>query len=178
MRSPNSCGTIGNDNHFEVLEVKKDCTAAEVKAAYLRLAKVHHPDLNSHPEAAKRFQRISLAYEVLKDDVKRAQYRGDILYSNVQVDSTHSSIRQTSHFHGQRNFRNPFWSQWHTPRSRSRLSSSFGRLVLLPILGVGTLLFLILRRNKRNKDSRNSSVQSSISMYASKRNERNRGRYG
>jgi len=49
-----------------------DATQDEIKRAYRKLAHEHHPDKGSG-EAAK-FKEINQAYEVLSDDVKRAQY--------------------------------------------------------------------------------------------------------
>ncbi|XP_019437114.1 PREDICTED: chaperone protein dnaJ GFA2, mitochondrial-like isoform X3 [Lupinus angustifolius] len=60
---------------YDVLGVSKNASASEVKKAYYGLAKKLHPDTNKDdPEAEKKFQEVSLAYEVLKDEEKRQQY--------------------------------------------------------------------------------------------------------
>jgi len=61
---------------YEVLEVGKDADENEIKKAYYRLAKEHHPDKNPdrHEEATEKFKEIQEAYEVLKDPNKRANY--------------------------------------------------------------------------------------------------------
>lgn len=60
---------------YEVLGVNKNASASEIKKAYYGLAKKLHPDTNKDdPEAEKKFQEVSMAYEVLKDDEKRQQY--------------------------------------------------------------------------------------------------------
>lgn len=62
-------------DYYEVLEVSRSADAAEVKKAYLKLAKKYHPDQNAgNPEAEKKFKEISEAYDVLKDDQKKAAY--------------------------------------------------------------------------------------------------------
>ncbi len=68
------------DDPYETLGVKKTATAAELRTAYRKLAKQHHPDLNpGKPEAAERFKRISTAYALLSDADKRARFdRGEI----------------------------------------------------------------------------------------------------
>lgn len=61
---------------YDVLEVSKDADESEIKKAYYRLAKEHHPDKNPdrHEEATEKFKEIQEAYEVLKDPNKRANY--------------------------------------------------------------------------------------------------------
>lgn len=60
---------------YAVLGVAEKATADEVKKAYRRLAKQHHPDTNKgDPRSAERFKEISEAYNVLGDAKKRAQY--------------------------------------------------------------------------------------------------------
>ena len=53
------------DDPYKTLGVKKNATDAEIKSAYRKLAKQHHPDLNSGN--AERFKNISGAYDVLSD---------------------------------------------------------------------------------------------------------------
>lgn len=62
-------------DYYEVLGVKKNASASEVKMAYYKLAKECHPDTNpGDKEASKKFAELSEAYEVLSDADKRAQY--------------------------------------------------------------------------------------------------------
>lgn len=57
------------------LGVKRDASDAEIKKAYRRLARKFHPDVNpGNRRAEERFKRISLAYDILGDSKKRAQY--------------------------------------------------------------------------------------------------------
>ncbi|KAL1464960.1 hypothetical protein WDU94_004559 [Cyamophila willieti] len=62
-------------NYYETLGVAKNASAKDIKKAYYQLAKKYHPDTNkTDPNAAKKFQEVSEAYEVLSDDTKRGQY--------------------------------------------------------------------------------------------------------
>lgn len=60
---------------YEILEVPKTATAAEIKAAYRKLAMKHHPDRNpGNKEAEEKFKEATAAYEVLSDVDKRKKY--------------------------------------------------------------------------------------------------------
>ena len=62
-------------DYYEVLGVSKTAAADEIKKAYRRLAMKHHPDRNADDEKAEeRFKEAKEAYEVLRDQEKRATY--------------------------------------------------------------------------------------------------------
>ena len=60
---------------YEVLQVSREASDQELKAAYRRLAMQFHPDRNpNNPEAEEKFKACSEAYQVLSDPEKRAAY--------------------------------------------------------------------------------------------------------
>lgn len=61
---------------YEILEISRDANEQEIKQAYYRLAKEHHPDKNpdNREEATEKFKEIQAAYEALKDSQSRAKY--------------------------------------------------------------------------------------------------------
>jgi DnaJ-class molecular chaperone len=65
---------------YKILGIAKTASADEVKKAYRKLAKQHHPDLNpGNAESASKFKDISGAYDLLSDADKRARFdRGEI----------------------------------------------------------------------------------------------------
>ena len=67
-------------NPYDVLGVTKTASDAEIKKAFRSLAKKHHPDAHGgDPNAKKRFQELSAAYDIVGDKEKRAKFdRGEI----------------------------------------------------------------------------------------------------
>jgi molecular chaperone DnaJ len=62
-------------DYYKTLGVAKTAKPDEIKAAYRKLARKHHPDANrGNPEAEERFKEISEAYDVLSDDKRRKEY--------------------------------------------------------------------------------------------------------
>lgn len=61
-------------DYYEILGVSRNATQKEIQAAYRKLARKYHPDVNKEPGAEERFKAINEAYEVLKDPEKRKKY--------------------------------------------------------------------------------------------------------
>ena len=65
----------GGKDFYRVLSVAEKASQEEIKKAYRKLAKIHHPDANlGNNKAAERFKDIGEAYSVLGDPGKRKQY--------------------------------------------------------------------------------------------------------
>jgi molecular chaperone DnaJ len=66
---------VAAKDFYQVLGVPDSASQADIKKAYRRLAKQHHPDANpNNPKAAERFKEISEAHSILSDAEKRKQY--------------------------------------------------------------------------------------------------------
>ena len=64
-----------HSDHYQALGVHPQASQAEIRAAYLRLMRAHHPDRRpGDPVAADRARRANLAWEVLGDAARRASY--------------------------------------------------------------------------------------------------------
>ncbi len=61
-------------DYYDVLSVSKGATQEEIKRAYRKLVREHHPDVSKAPDAAKKFAEVQEAYDTLSDEAKRRQY--------------------------------------------------------------------------------------------------------
>ena len=62
-------------DYYKIMGVDKKATAKDIKAAYRKLARQHHPDVNpGNKQAEVKFKEINEAYEVLRDEEKRKKY--------------------------------------------------------------------------------------------------------
>ena len=82
-------------NPYEILGVERTDDEAAIRAAYRKLAKKHHPDVNpGKKDAAEQFAAISSAYDLLSDKDKRARFdRGEIDAEGHEVHQQRSYYR-------------------------------------------------------------------------------------
>ncbi|AEI88665.1 MAG: molecular chaperone DnaJ [Candidatus Midichloria mitochondrii] len=76
---------MSKKDYYETLGVAKNASQDEIKRVYRKLAMKYHPDRNpGDKEAERKFKELNDAYEVLKDDSKRAAYDryGDAAFGN------------------------------------------------------------------------------------------------
>ena len=69
---------------YEVLGINKGASEAEIKSAYRKMARKHHPDVDKSEGAADKFKEVSEAYQVLSDPNKKSMYdqMGHSAFSN------------------------------------------------------------------------------------------------
>ena len=63
-----------NYNFYEVLGIEQKCSNDQIRAAYLKLAKQYHPDVNKDPGSDDKFKTLTLAYEALSNQKNRDLY--------------------------------------------------------------------------------------------------------
>jgi curved DNA-binding protein CbpA len=69
------CINKNTEDFYELLEIPRTSTTADIKKSYRNLSKKYHPDKNPGDEdAATHYKKINRAYEVLSDENKRGQY--------------------------------------------------------------------------------------------------------
>ncbi|MCM2277178.1 MAG: J domain-containing protein [Oligoflexia bacterium] len=103
---------------YQVLGVAPNATQDEIRAAYRRLAKKFHPDLNpGKPEAERRFKDISRAYELIGDPENRAKFdrAGEAAFGGAEGGGPFGA-------HG-----GPFYTRTQEGPGGGRYSFSFGR---------------------------------------------------
>lgn len=61
-------------DYYHILGVAPDADTKEIKAAYRKLARKYHPDMNPDKDAEAKFKEVAEAWEVLKDDHRRAEF--------------------------------------------------------------------------------------------------------
>jgi curved DNA-binding protein len=89
-------------DYYKILEIDKNASQEDIKKAYRKLARKHHPDLNpGDKQAHKKFQQINEANEVLSDPEKRKkydQYGKDWQHAeHFEKQKQHSGPRHESH---------------------------------------------------------------------------------
>lgn len=86
---------------YAELGISPDASDAEIKAAWRRLARAHHPDHHpDDPDAEEKFKKISAAYELISDPTRRAEFERakqapsfeDFSFSIKQFDTSFASM--------------------------------------------------------------------------------------
>ena len=90
-------------DYYTILGVKPSDDIKAIKTAYRRLARKYHPDVSTEKNAEAQFKEVAEAYEVLKDDERRAEYdqlrqhRNDPNFSR-QTQHAHANANHTEDF--------------------------------------------------------------------------------
>lgn len=111
---------------YEILGVSTDASSQEIKAAYRRLARELHPDVNGDPSDQERFKEITGAYEILSDPAKRQRY--DAFGSAGPQGAPFSDIQDLFDMF----FGGGFGARPRGPRSRTRRGEDLRTTVVLP----------------------------------------------
>lgn len=72
-------------DYFSILQVHQNAEPDVIETTYKKLCKKYHPDICRLPEAEERMKEINVAYEVLCDAKKRAQYTSEWLRRNANL---------------------------------------------------------------------------------------------
>jgi len=99
-------------DYYEVLGVPRNASDEEIKRAFRKLAKLHHPDCNREPGAEEKFKEINEAYQVLSNPDKRRRYDR---YGRADIEGGFSDFG----FGGLGDIFESFWNGFGTPFGRT-----------------------------------------------------------
>ncbi|WP_371195927.1 DnaJ C-terminal domain-containing protein [Glaciecola sp. SC05] len=118
-------------DYYKILGVKDNADIKEIKKAYRKLALKFHPDVSAQDNAEEQFKEVAEAYEILKDDAKRAEY-DNIKKNGGKADPFGASSDWTSQSHADANqyseadFSDFFNQAFGGSGGRSRSRSAYG----------------------------------------------------
>ena len=72
--------------HYEILKIPSTATESEIRKAYLRQAKIIHPDRSLDENAVRKFQALGNAYRTLNDPDLRKEYDASLQNENLEPD--------------------------------------------------------------------------------------------
>jgi curved DNA-binding protein len=87
-------------DYYEILGVSRTATPEQIKAAYRKLARKYHPDVNKEPGAQQKFTEVQQAYDVLSDEQKRKLYDqfGTAAFEGGGPGPGHPGHARTAHY--------------------------------------------------------------------------------
>ncbi|HFF9782264.1 curved DNA-binding protein [Serratia marcescens] len=92
-------------DYYATMGVEPNADLKTIKTAYRRLARKYHPDVSTEDDAESKFKEVAEAYEVLKDEERRAEYDQIRLHRNDpnfgrQARGDHGGYQQSASWHG------------------------------------------------------------------------------
>lgn len=155
MRSGICCNLYSTvpDTHYDVLELKKNCTPKEIRSAFIRLSKEFHPDKNpNNPALHDKFVQLNEAYSTLNDIESRRNYDASLnLRTVINNMSVHRKDKKESPFS---TGRPENWKEYydfeaqlrrneaiHVPNFLYKFSTLSRAALVILLLGVTTALF-------------------------------------
>lgn len=131
-------------NYYEVLGVSKDASQNEIKKAYRKLVRKYHPDVNKDAGATEKATEVNVAYGVLGDKEKRAEYDAMLENPYANQQGGQGSQQDFSDF-----YRQYAEQQAHSQNRRQHFSGGFGQGNLLgKMILVLKIFFLLLVARK------------------------------
>src|SRR5437588_1888378 len=105
-------------DYYEVLGVARDASADEIKKAYRKLARKHHPDVNPGDKKAEaKFKEVQQAYDILSDAEKRALYDryGNAAFEGMAAAGPRAGAQEWAHRQGGQGFESFDFSEFFGP---------------------------------------------------------------
>lgn len=137
-------------DYYKILGVDENADNKTIKSAYRKLARKYHPDMNSDAGAEDKFKEVAEAYEVLKDEAKRAEF---------------DELRRYGHYAGNGFEPPPGWQQAHGSRRQgeAQFGSDFSEF-FNSMFGGGSHEF-DFRGQTRQQQSRGRDVEIEMPVF-------------
>lgn len=121
-------------DYYEILQVHFNAEIEVIEAAYRRLARKYHPDVNKSFDAEKRMASINLAYEILKDQNKRAEYdRRRSQSKGYKEEARQQRYEESGEYH-YRTSQKEYYSHTTTDQSNQTTKPNFSPAQPLPLI--------------------------------------------
>ncbi|MBQ8460306.1 DnaJ domain-containing protein [bacterium] len=142
-------------NYYEILEVSVDSTTAEIKAAYRKLARKYHPDINKSTDAIEIFKEITTAYETLSNPEKREKYNIIKGIFKTEKTTTSSQKAQEEYQNTVKNNRKGFQEEvFAKQKTAQKTSDKIQKHKKFSLIKWFKLLFAKSKKNKRAKENK------------------------
>jgi curved DNA-binding protein CbpA len=138
---------MGHVDQYALLGVRSDASPGEIRQAYRRLARRHHPDVNPRPEGTGRFAELAHAYAILNDPAQRARYDRTLQPAPARRAAIPRSSGLTEAFRRGILELSPAESR-HLARRPLTLTDVHGQTIVLPA-GAGLGDHIVVRYNDR-----------------------------
>jgi len=159
--------------YYSILEVPENATQEQIKTAYKKLALKYHPDRNKQHDAEEKFKKITRAYEVLSDPMKRSNYDRGLEdnfqgHSNVDINDILNSVFGGGgpQFDMDSMFKNMFGFQFNSTKNQQQKSKAPDKIINIEVslddLYNGTIYksFVYLNRKCNSCDGNGGSYES------------------
>jgi curved DNA-binding protein CbpA len=145
-------------DYYYILGIKRNATPIEIRAAYRKLSKKFHPDLNSGDKFfEERFKEIQEAYEILIDSLKREKYdesfEKEKIYPNYNYSKSESRSTYESKYKSYKT---------NSSNGNDKVKSSNNLYILISIVSVFVLSIYIISFNTDSQKEAKSSSETSI----------------
>lgn len=166
---------LSEKNHYEVLNLQKNCTPKEIRESFIELAKKHHPDANrDDPGSHKRFVQLQSAYSTLSVPLKRQQY--DLTLSSGHNPYATYPRRNDPEYYREfgEEFREMYYRSRRTPTGPVPQAGNFQILVLFvafTIVGAALQYIVIKWLYRRNHDDEMQRHERASASYMAVKQE-------
>ena len=138
---------MSGESYYKLFGISQDANEDEIKSAYKRLAKIHHPDKNKSPESVKKFQEIQEAYTYLLQHARKIKNKNSEENNYPEQDDEYND--EDKWYEYRKNAWNKYQERLKKQKEEldrwyQRLRSGWNRKVFIFIVVLSTLINLLL----------------------------------